>query len=298
MPSLKLSNWSIPWDGSTIQLQPRTLSALLLAHLSLNGLLPTICWRSPSISGVFGLLWPFQRNHLTLFHFLHFPFLLQIKIREQSDYSYRERRRRRGEIGRYLGLRYLLNDPHFLLPARRQFSPFLEFISISSSSLELGSTQATMSLGEWAAECLSNSSSESGSWIIGSARSFLSFSKWNWSISTSSDRRKEAVSFLGTTTSGKTCWKGSSTGGRSSQARKLGSDTSILASQGSPTLIVLPTSWNASKRGTKSKIGWMAHNCLSSLTKISDLRPQHLVETWNVDEAKFGSNVPFICKDI
>ena len=124
MPSLKLSNWSIPWDGSTIQLQPRTLSALLLAHLSLNGVLPTICWRNPSIFGVFGLLWPFQRNHLTLFHFLHFPFLLQIKIREQSDYSYRERRRRRGEIGRYLGLRYLLGWPPFFAPSKKAVQSF------------------------------------------------------------------------------------------------------------------------------------------------------------------------------
>ena len=46
---------------------------------------------------------------------------------------------------------------------------------------------------------------------------------------------------------------------------------SIWASRGSLALIALPTSWNASERGTKSKIIWMAHNCLSSLTKISDL---------------------------
>ena len=143
-------------------------------------------------------------------------------------------------------------------------------MSISLSSSKLGFTRATISLGEWATECLSNSSSKSGSWIIGSTRSFLS-SKWNWSISTLSDKCEEAVSSLGTAASGRMRWRGSSTRRRSSRARKLGSDTSIWASRRSPALIALPTSWNASEMGTKSKIRLKARNYLSSLTKILDL---------------------------
>ena len=144
-------------------------------------------------------------------------------------------------------------------------------MSISLSSSKLGFMRAIISLGEWAMKCFSNSSSESRSWIIGSTRSFLSSSKWNWSISTLSDRCEEAVSSLGTAASGRMRWRGSSTRRRSSRARKPGSDTSIWASRRSPALITLPTSWNASEMGTKSKIRLTACNYLSSLTKILDL---------------------------
>ena len=93
-------------------------------------------------------------------------------------------------------------------------------------------------------ECLSNSSLEFRRWIIGSLCSSLSSSWWNWSISASRDRREEAVSSFGAATSQGGQWRGNSTSGRSSQARKSGMETSIRASQGSPALIAWPTSWN------------------------------------------------------
>ena len=108
-----------------------------------------------------------------------------------------------GRLAETWDLGISLDNPPLFLLVRRPFSPFLGLISISSSSSELGSIQATMSLREWAAECLSKSSSEFGSWIIGSAHSSLSFSKWNWSISTSSDRCEESVSSLGIATLGR-----------------------------------------------------------------------------------------------
>ena len=70
-----------------------------------------------------------------------------------------------------------LDNPSLFLIVRRPFSHFLELMFISASSSELGSTWAIMSLGEWAVDYLSNSSSESGSWIIGFALSSLSSSK-------------------------------------------------------------------------------------------------------------------------
>ena len=46
---------------------------------------------------------------------------------------------------------------------------------------------------------------------------------------------------------------------------------SIQASRESPALIAWLMSWKASDNGLKSKIRWTTHNCLSSLTSISDL---------------------------
>ena len=148
---------------------------------------------------------------------------------------------------------------------------FLLSSSISSSSMESLSTRAMTSLGEWVVDCLSNSSSEFGRWIVCYASSSFSSLKWNWLISTSSDWREEAVSSLGTVASGRACWRGSSTGERSFLARKLGTETSIQASQRAPAFIAWPTFWNVFDRGSKSKIRWTACNYLSSLTNISDL---------------------------
>ena len=64
---------------------------------------------------------------------------------------------------------------------------------------------------------------------------------------------------------------GSMTGGRSSQARKFGLDTSILSNRGSPALMACPISWNIFDIGSNSRIRWTACSCLSSLTNISDL---------------------------
>ena len=71
---------------------------------------------------------------------------------------------------------------------------------------------------------------------------FSSSSKRNLSISSSSDRRNEAISFSGAAaTLGKICGSGNATSERSSQAKKFGRETSIRANLGSPALIALPT---------------------------------------------------------
>ena len=55
-----------------------------------------------------------------------------------------------------------------------------------------------------------------------------SSSKWNLSISSSSDRRDEAIFSSGTAaTSGRICGSGSATGGRSARAKKFGRETTI-----------------------------------------------------------------------
>ena len=62
------------------------------------------------------LFCPLRRNHLSFLHFLPFSLfllLLQVRIREQFDCSYKDRRRR-GEIGRNLGLVDLLGRRLFV----------------------------------------------------------------------------------------------------------------------------------------------------------------------------------------
>ena len=76
VPSLELSHRDIPGDGSAIQLQPWNPSALWSVHLSPNRVLPAILGGGLFVFGIFGLLYPFRRNHLTLLHLLHFSFLL------------------------------------------------------------------------------------------------------------------------------------------------------------------------------------------------------------------------------
>ena len=57
---------------------------------------------------------------------------------------------------------------------------------------------------------------------------FSSSSKWNLSISFSSDRCDEAISSSGTAaTSGRICGSGSAISGRSAQAKKFGRDMTI-----------------------------------------------------------------------
>ena len=141
-----------------------------------------------------------------------------------------------------------------------------------SSSSELLSTWASMSLGEQATEDLSSSYSESGSWIIGPPCSSLSSSSRNWSILASSDKREEVVFSFGAATSQGEWWKGSSTSTTSSRARNLGIEMSILRRQGSPALIAWPTSWKLFDNGLKSRMRWTALSCLSLLTNTLDLR--------------------------
>ena len=72
------------------------------------------------------------------------------------------------------------------------------------------------------------------------ALGFSHSSKWNFSISSSSDRRDEAISSSGiATTSERICGSGSATSGRSSRAKKFGCEMSIRANLGSPALIAL-----------------------------------------------------------
>ena len=121
-------------------------------------------------------------------------------------------------------------------------------------------------------EILSNLSSGSDIWMIGSPRSSLSSSSWNWFISSLSDRREEAVSSPRVVTSGRASWGGSSTGPTSSQARNPSTETSILRSRGSPALIAWPISWKLFDSGSKSRMRWTALSCLSSFTNTLDLR--------------------------
>ena len=89
-------------------------------------------------------------------------------------------------------------DPLFLL-AIRPFKPGLFFKSMSSSSLELVSGQATVNLGRWIAENLSDSVSKSES-STGLSGAPSPSSKQNWLISVSRVRRDEADSSLGAAT--------------------------------------------------------------------------------------------------
>ena len=163
-----------------------------------------------------------------------------------------------------------LDDDPLFLSVRISFKPFLGFKAMSSSFSELLSTWAIISLGEWAMEDLSNSplgfESSTGLSCISP-----SSSRRNWLISASKDKRKEVVSSLRAATSWGERWKGSSMSGRSFRAKKLGTEMSIRASLGSPTLIAWPTSWNRFDKGSKPSIKWMARSYLSSLMKISDL---------------------------
>ena len=172
-------------------------------------------------------------------------------------------------------------DPLFLL-ASRPFKPILYFRSMpSSSSSELFVTWVIINFRGRAAESLSDLVSESKS-CTGLFRTLSSLSKWNLSISLSSDEREDAISSSvavawsgtycnGTASSRGFCRIGSTTGGRSSRARKSGLDTSILASRGSPALMVCLTSWNIFEIGSNTRIRWTARSCLSSLTNISNL---------------------------
>ena len=95
---------------------------------------------------------------------------------------------------------FLEADPLFLL-ASRPFKLVLYFKSMPpSSSFELASTRATINLGEWAAENLSKSASESES-STGLSGTSPSSSRWNWSILTLRDKGVEVISSLGVATS-------------------------------------------------------------------------------------------------
>ena len=150
-----------------------------------------------------------------------------------------------------LGASFKVN-PLFLL-ANRPFKPILYFRSIpSSSSSKLVVTWATINFGGWAVENLSISVSEFESYT-GLSSTPSSSSKQNFSISSSRDKREDAISSSTIAAWGGTCWSGianggvfcrigNMTGGRLSRARKSSFDTLILANRGSPTLMACPIS--------------------------------------------------------
>ena len=134
-------------------------------------------------------------------------------------------------------------------------------------------TWATINYGGWVAENQSDPvlESESCTGLLGIPSSS---SKQNLSISSSRDKRDDAISFSTTIAWGESCWNGiansggfcqigSITGGRSSRARKSSFDTSILANRGSPALMAYPISWNIFNIGSNSRIRWTTRSYLS-----------------------------------
>ena len=104
-------------------------------------------------------------------------------------------------------------DPLFLF-AIKPLKPVLCFKSMpSSSSFELVVTWATTIFGGRATENLSDSVSESESCTGLSCASSFS-SKWNLSISSSRDKREDAISSFTTAAWGGTCWSGIVNSGR------------------------------------------------------------------------------------
>ena len=141
---------------------------------------------------IFYILVSWQTNlpSFTSYSFLFF-FKLGMKSRPVT----------RGEGGgkeeRDWGFGASLQDDPLFLPTRRSFKPFLELSDISSSSSsELSYNFKSMRPGVQTPKILSNSSSGSDMWMTGSPCSSLPSSSWNWSISSSNDKRKEAISSL------------------------------------------------------------------------------------------------------
>ena len=199
------------------------------------------------------------------FYFLFF--LCKIGLGSRSN---GEGGRGGGRLGGSWVFGAFLDDDPLLLPARRSFRPFLRFKDISSSSLEMLSTWAIISLEEWATEDLSSSPLESES-STGLSCASPSYSRRKWSISAFRNRCEEVVSSFEATNSRGEWWKGSSTSGRSPRAKKSSFETSIRVSLGSPALMALPMYWNIVDKGLKSSMRWTARNYLSSLTNTSNL---------------------------
>ena len=98
MISLGFPDSSIPGNLGSIQLYLWSPGALLSAHFDI---LRAINGGGPFVPRIFGFLLfsALRRGHFILFQFLHCPFLLRILCSVQS-----EMRRRKGKIGRNLGL--------------------------------------------------------------------------------------------------------------------------------------------------------------------------------------------------
>ena len=137
--------------------------------------------------------------------------------------------------------------------------PLFNTILSSSSSEELSGGAITR-IGVWTPEFLSDSPSAFEMLIRGALGLFSSL-KWNLSISSSNDKRDEAISSSsiatasgricrsGSATSGRFYGTGSTTRGKSLWAKNPGLETSIRANLEFPTLIAWPTSWKIRGRG-------------------------------------------------
>ena len=136
-----------------------------------------------------------------------------------------------GRLGGTWDLGMSFNEDPLFLSTMRSLRPFLGFNAIPSSSSEVVLTHEITSLGEWAADDLSSSPSESET-STGLPGASSSSSKQKWLISASKERREEVVSSLGIATSKGERWRGSSTGGRYLWAKKPSTKTSIQASLG------------------------------------------------------------------
>ena len=188
-------------------------------------------------------------------------------------------------------LRVVFDVDYLPLMALRSLKLLLPlFNAMLSSSSSKSSGRAIIKYGLWIPELLSDSPSVSEMQIRGALGLFPS-SKWNLSISSSSDKRDEATPSTGivtasrgayrsrSVTGGGFCSAGRKTGGRSLWANGLetsiranGLETSIQANLELPALIAWPTSWKVRGKGSQSKIRGAARNCPSSLTNISNLK--------------------------
>ena len=137
--------------------------------------------------------------------------------------------------------------------------PLFNTILSSSSSKSFG--RASIKYRLWILELLSDSLSASKMQIKG-ALGLFSSSKWNLSISSSSDRQDEATPFTSIAaasiwayrskiaTSRGFCSTGRGTRRRSLRAKNPGLKTSIRANLELPAIVAWPTSWKVWDRGS------------------------------------------------
>ena len=149
--------------------------------------------------------------------------------------------------------------PLVAMSSLRLLLPLFEAMLSSSSSEEL-SGQAIIRTGVRTPEFLSDSPLAFERLIKGAIGLFSS--KQNLSISSSNERRDEAISSLrnvaasgrfcggGCVVGGSFCGIGKATKGRSIQAKNPGLEMSIRANLELPTLIAWPMSWKVRDRGS------------------------------------------------
>ena len=254
--------WSILWNGSTLHFYPRSPGLLKPTYLSF---IPAIYGCTPLIPGVLGFFFFFWLSFQgttspfssSWFGLIFFKFGMACRPRSVRGWGGRGGRTTRGCV---LGASFEL-PPLFLL-VNRPFKLGLFSKSIaSSSSSDFGFIRAMTNYSGWMEERLADSVSESEI-STGFSNAPSSSMKRNWFISSSRDSREDAISSSamtvasrgtccnGITSGGGIWWMGSLTGGRSSQAKKSGLDTSIWFIRGSPALMAWPISWKVFEIGS------------------------------------------------